>query len=92
MQSDNGGDDFSKVVLTAEDGAQAEIYLYGAHVTDWCPAGDDERLFLSERAEFSEGTAIRGGVPVCFPQFADEGPFLKHGFARLGLWELVSTK
>jgi len=26
---------------------------------------------------------------VCFPQFAEEGPILKHGFARLSTWELV---
>lgn len=92
MQSENDGDDFPKVTLTAPDGAQAEINLYGAHVTSWRPADGEEQLFLSERAEFTTGKAIRGGVPVCFPQFADEGPFLKHGFARLNLWQLVSTR
>lgn len=91
MQSDIK-DDFPKVTLTAADGAQAELYLYGAQVTSWRPSDGEERLFLSERAEFSMGKAIRGGVPVCFPQFAAEGPLLKHGFARLNKWELVSAK
>lgn len=92
MQSDNGKDDFPKVTLTAADGAQAELYLYGAHVTSWRPTDGEERLFLSERAEFRTGMAIRGGVPVCFPQFAEEGALLKHGFARLNMWKLVGTE
>ena len=91
MHSENSTDDFPKVVLTAPDGAQAELYLYGAHITAWRPARGEERLFLSERAELRRGMAIRGGVPVCFPQFAGEGPLLKHGFARLNVWRLVRT-
>lgn len=85
----NVASDFSKTVLSALDGAQAELYAYGAHVTAWRPAGGEEQLFLSERAEFRHGAAIRGGVPVCFPQFADEGPLLKHGFARRTMWRLM---
>ncbi|MFT5739084.1 MAG: glucose-6-phosphate 1-epimerase [Gammaproteobacteria bacterium] len=92
MQSDQSKNDFPKVTLTAADGALAELYLYGAQVTSWRPADGDERLFLSERAEFSAGKAIRGGVPVCFPQFAGVGPLLKHGFARLSIWKLLGVE
>jgi glucose-6-phosphate 1-epimerase len=92
MQSNSNANDLPKVTLTAADGAKAEIYLYGAQVTSWCPANNEEQLFLSERAEFCHGTAIRGGIPVCFPQFADEGPLLKHGFARISVWKLLRTK
>ena len=42
-------------------------------------ADRQERLFLSERAEFKPGVAIRGGVPIIFPQFAALGPLPKHG-------------
>jgi len=83
------------VVLRSTDGALANVYLHGAHVTSWKPARDgDERLFLSDRAEFRAGAAIRGGIPVIFPQFAAEGPLPRHGFARTSEWTLdgVTTK
>lgn len=78
------------VHLAAADGATADVYLHGAHATAWTPAGgSDSRLFLSDRAAFAPGGAIRGGVPVIFPQFADTGPYVRHGFARTAAWALV---
>jgi glucose-6-phosphate 1-epimerase len=85
-----GAGGLPKVVIVAADGARAEVYLHGAHVTSWIPAGDTERLFVSSRAAFDSQSAIRGGVPVIFPQFANEGPLPKHGFARNMPWQLVS--
>ena len=76
-----------RVTLSSRDGARAEVYLQGAHVTSWRPATDDrERLFLSERSKYCPGGAIRGGIPVIFPQFAAEGPLPRHGFARTSRW------
>lgn len=74
------------VRLQTADGASALVALHGAHLLSWIPAVGRERLFLSERARFGEGTAIRGGVPVIFPQFAGRGPLPKHGFARTLPW------
>ena len=79
-----------RIELTAPDGARATVSLYGGHVLSWQPAGAAEQLYLSPRSEFTPGKAIRGGVPVCFPQFAERGPLPKHGFARTLPWELVS--
>lgn len=77
------------VALRADDGALAEIHRHGAHVTSWRPVGDvEDRLYLSPRSEFGPSAAIRGGVPVIFPQFAAEGPLPRHGFARTSLWSL----
>ena len=78
--------DLPLAVITAPDGARAEIYLYGAHVSSWVPAGGAERLFLSRTSEFHPGAPIRGGVPVIFPQFSKLGPLPQHGFARLNSW------
>lgn len=80
------------VLLTSPDGAEARLSLEGGHVLSWMPAGAGEQLYLSPRSEFVPGKAIRGGVPVCFPQFAERGPLPKHGFVRTMLWELVSQE
>jgi glucose-6-phosphate 1-epimerase len=56
------------------NGATALVALHGAHVLSWIPADGRERLFLSERAKCGGGAAVRGGVPVIFPQFAERGP------------------
>lgn len=81
-----------KLDLVSPDGATATLSLHGGHVLSWKPAGAQEQLYLSPRSEFAPGKAIRGGVPVCFPQFAERGPLPKHGFARTLPWELVSQE
>jgi glucose-6-phosphate 1-epimerase len=78
--------------LLAPDGARATLLLHGAHIVSWVPAGADEQLYLSPKSAFATGQAIRGGVPVCFPQFAARGPLQKHGFARSKPWQLVSAE
>jgi glucose-6-phosphate 1-epimerase len=72
----------------------------GAQVLSWRDAKGRERLYLSpqtggdKRGELRDDAtlpqAIRGGVPVCFPQFSGRGPLLKHGFARSVAWTLES--
>jgi glucose-6-phosphate 1-epimerase len=77
------------VILRSVDGAQAIVTLHGGHVVSWKPAeSSQERLYLSPDSAFSEGQAIRGGVPVAFPQFANRGPLVNHGFARNAMWQL----
>ena len=76
--------------LSNAAGDCVEIRADGAHITSWRTADGIERLFLSQRAEFRPGVAIRGGVPIIFPQFAGLGPLPKHGFARTAQWQRVS--
>lgn len=68
--------------LVSMQGETAEVFLHGAHVTSWKSASGQERLFVSKQALFQPPKAIRGGVPVCFPQFGALGPLGQHGFAR----------
>ena len=80
----------------ATDAATAEIYLQGAHVTAWQPANVGHPvLFMSAKSHFAEGKAIRGGVPLVFPWFADRTgglPGQAHGFARTLEWEVVAAE
>jgi glucose-6-phosphate 1-epimerase len=77
------------LILTSADGAKAHLHPQGAHLLQWWPAGSGEsHLFLSEKAILAPGVAVRGGVPVIFPQFAGAGPLPKHGFARTAAWSL----
>lgn len=80
------------VRLQTPAGASAVISLFGAQVLSWTPASGNERLYLSERAIFDGKTPIRGGIPVCFPQFSDQGEGVKHGFVRRQAWELASHR
>ncbi len=88
---ESGVNGLPKVFLEHPSGSTAEVYLHGAHVTSWIPAGGHEMLFLSELAEFAQGKAIRGGIPVVFPQFADSGPLPKHGWLRTSSWQLQNV-
>lgn len=77
------------------DVAQGEIYLYGAQVTSWIPAGFGEVLFLSDRSRWEVGSPVRGGIPICFPWFSgwrsnSQAP--RHGFVRTKEWQINSIE
>jgi len=75
--------------------AKAKIALQGAHVFAYETRGYEPLLWLSEKAYFAEGKAIRGGIPLCFPWFGkhkSDASLPQHGFARTTLWELVSEE
>ena len=73
------------ITLKLAQGDSVLISLQGAQVLSWVSKGQ-ERLFLSPKAAHDGKTAIRGGIPVCFPQFNQRGPLVKHGFARVMNW------
>ena len=72
----------------AASGSEIEVYLHGAHVTSYKYDGA-ELLYTSEAAIFDGKTAIRGGIPIAFPQFAGQGSLPAHGFARTSTWDLL---
>ncbi|WP_306478404.1 D-hexose-6-phosphate mutarotase [Methyloversatilis sp.] len=78
--------------LEAADGARCVVSLFGGHILSWVPAGGKERLYLSPEARFDGQAAIRGGIPVIFPQFAARGDGPRHGFARTRVWQLTEQR
>jgi glucose-6-phosphate 1-epimerase len=89
----NGG---LRAVQIDAPAARGLVYLHGAHVASWIPAGADrDVLWLSEKSHWAAGKPIRGGVPICFPWFGprkDDPAAPAHGFARLKEWTLESTQ
>ena len=73
--------------------AFAEVYLFGAHVTEFQPRGAAPVLFLSKHSAFDGKKPIRGGMPLVFPWFGprtDMPDLPPHGFARTREWEIES--
>ncbi len=73
--------------------SSAKIALQGAHVFEYKRGEEEDILWLSETSAFELGTAIRGGIPVCWPAFGMNNPDLpQHGFSRTALFEFVNSK
>jgi len=92
FEAGHGG--LTKAVV-ATNVAAGEIYLHGAHVTSWQPAGHEPVLWMSRSSLFQPGKPIRGGVPICFPWFgphASDPSAPAHGFARTALWEVTEAQ
>lgn len=73
--------------------SELDIYPFGATITAWRSRQAANRsakdiFFLSERADLSGKQAIRGGIPIIFPQFKAR-PDQTHGFARTAMWNIL---
>ena len=72
-------------------GAALAVSRYGGQVLSWRNVQGRELLYLSEASSGENSKPIRGGVPVCFPQFAARGPLPKHGLVRTRWWTEVAN-
>ncbi|KAI3472428.1 hypothetical protein Pfo_029549 [Paulownia fortunei] len=80
-----------KVILRGVRGCSAEVLLYGGQITSWKNEHGEELLFVSSMAMLKPPKPIRGGIPICFPQFSNNGSLEQHGFARNRFWNLDSS-
>jgi D-hexose-6-phosphate mutarotase len=85
-----GKGDLPRIEVLSE-WSSAEIYLHGAHVTDFQPRGEPSLIFTSQFSRFAPHQPIRGGIPIIFPWFGGREGEPAHGFARLVDWELHET-
>lgn len=69
-------------------GDSAVISLYGAQLLSWQTADGRAHLYCTPEPSLKPGASIRGGVPVCFPQFSGRGALPKHGLVRNLVWQI----
>lgn len=100
------GDERLPVIEVQTPTCTGRVSLQGGHILDWQPVGQAPVLFVSSKAKYLPGVAIRGGIPVCFPWFGPPPTALAgkpetawaaaklpaHGIARTRLWELEATR
>ena len=48
---------------------KVRLFIQGAHLTQFTPQDEANWLWVSDRAIFKPGQAIRGGIPICWPWF-----------------------
>lgn len=75
--------------------ASLTVHLHGATLTSWKVKEKGEILFVSQKAKLDDPQkAIRGGIPLVFPQFGigPQSPKVQHGFARLSTWEWMGLE
>lgn len=89
-----GRGDLPNAVISNRHGT-ATVSLYAGQVLSWRPhTQKHDVLFLSERAWYQPGKAIKGGVPVCWPWFGPDPQAQgrpAHGFARVSSWDVIET-
>lgn len=76
--------------------ANALISIYAGQVLSYQPIGESaDLMFLSEKAYYQTGKAIKGGAPICWPWFGpdpEERGRPAHGFVRNRMWQIAGTK
>ncbi len=76
--------------------AHATISTYSGQVLSYRPNGRaHDLLFVSDKAYYEDGKAIKGGIPVCWPWFGpdpeDQGR-PAHGFVRNRQWQVAASE
>ena len=82
--------DESNIVELVHNCSKLRISKFGCHIISW-KINDSELLWISKCSVMDGTNPIRGGIPICFPQFADNGPLKLHGFARETMWRVIDN-
>jgi glucose-6-phosphate 1-epimerase len=80
-------------ITHSNSGAVAQVHPFGATVISYITSHGKELLFLSRNAKLDGSKAIRGGIPLVFPQFGQPDPSMpQHGFLRTNLWQVDTSE
>jgi D-hexose-6-phosphate mutarotase len=74
---------------------EATVALHGGHIMSFRPRDHEPVMWLSRHSHFKTGKAIRGGIPVCWPWFADHPMDTykpAHGFVRAAVWSVSESE
>ena len=76
--------------------AAAVVSLDGAHVMSYRPHGCQEVLWVSPGSAYELSNAMRGGIPVCWPWFAnhpeDPNRMPIHGIVRTQRFNMIAAR
>ena len=76
--------------------ARALISTYSGQLLSYRPINEkNDLLFVSDKAYYENGKAIKGGIPVCWPWFGPDPDHLgrpAHGFVRTRQWEVSASE
>lgn len=81
--------DFGQTIVRLKHpkGSTCEVYLFGATITKFVTASGRDVIWVSSKAKLDGTKAIRGGIPLVFPQFGTPiKDMAQHGFARNNCW------
>ncbi|MDN0005106.1 D-hexose-6-phosphate mutarotase [Providencia stuartii] len=77
------------LIIVSHPKVRGAVSIQGAQLIDWQPCGQKPCIWLSSESAFKAGTAIRGGIPICWPWFGPAGS-PSHGFARILPWQFTA--
>jgi glucose-6-phosphate 1-epimerase len=87
------------LIKISNEYAEATISVYAGQVLSFKPVDQTEDvMFLSDKAYYQTGKAMKGGTPICWPWFGpdpEEKGRASHGFVRDRLWQVrdvISTQ
>jgi glucose-6-phosphate 1-epimerase len=75
--------------------ASAVISVYSGQVLSFQPKSEEEMMFVSDKAYYQSGKAIKGGIPICWPWFGPDPENLgraAHGFVRNRMWNVLRSR
>ena len=79
----------TKTITHSASGASVSIHEFGATVTSFKTGAGRECIFMSRDAKLDGTKAIRGGIPLVYPQFGQPDKSMpQHGFLRNNVWQV----